>query len=210
MNPSNDPREHSKGPLGPDSKEELIAPLSPEIEQINEALGNIKRCRELFVVVDHSTADDDSLERTIVLAPRGTQSLSIQEVNALLTRLAPHGVEIDEIDEEAIEEELVSEGELEYDQDDLDEEEEEETQATAPLYAEFTIEVTVGQKRTNVSVEIVNPDIQEIWEEAGGTTGITEESVEEITYNLQACLFRNLQEAHEVCVARGWISSEQA
>jgi hypothetical protein len=209
MTPSNDPREQSKTPPGAEGKEELVAPLSPEIEQINAALGNIKKCRELFVVVDHSTADDDSLERTIVLAPRGSHSLSIQEVNALLMKLAPDGVEIDEIDEDVAEDEIECEGELEHEEEDLDQDEEEqETLAKGALFAEFTIEVIVGQKRTNVSVEISNPDIQEIWEEVGGTTGMAEESVEDITYNLQVCLFRNQEEAQAASIARGWVSSE--
>jgi hypothetical protein len=209
MSPSNDPREKPKTPSGADGKEDLVAPLSPEIEQINMALGNIKKCRELLVLVDHSTADDDSLERTIVLAPRGSHSLSIHEVNDLLMKLAPDGVEIDEIDEDLAEDEIECEGALEHEEEDLDQEEEEqETLVKGALFAEFTIEVIVGQKRTNVSVEISNPDIQEIWEEVGGTTGTAEESVEDITYNLQVCLFRNQEEAQAASIARGWISSE--
>jgi hypothetical protein len=227
MSLGNEPQkpERTRANQAPDSnsQEDLAAPLSPELARINSVQDKIKRCREVLIVIDHKVLDEDGLGRTVILAPRASKILARSEMNSLLSQLAPDGIEIEEIEDEETESKISEDpdGEDDYsedyesgDQEDgIEQDNEADTHqpdtnnlpTNRPEYAEFSIEVKVGETRTRVTAEIVEPDMQGLWEELGGTLGAIEDDVEDIVYNLQVCLFKSNEEARAFAKSRGWL-----
>jgi len=147
-------------------QEDLVSPLTPVLREIYSVLDRIKRSSHVEVLDDSTDIDEHGLDRVITLAPRYGHEFDAERVNRELAAMAPEGADVDQMEKD--------------DPNDC---------------ASFSVETVIGTARTAKVIEISDPDLQDVWENFGGSVGEPDEDREDVTYTLTILYFSSAQAA---------------